>query len=128
MTLLLPWNKVSFRSRALLPGHIWAAKNPFKKPSTLRPEGTVVTVYVGPSPQSPPASLALPGVPLLCVFLTPPHSLSPFLLLVKALPESLCPCSQSSLPFNKLQLSQMSDRQIASALNPAKARASQAPG
>lgn len=44
LSLLLPWNKVSFRSRASLPIHIWGAKNPLERPRTPRPEGAVVAL------------------------------------------------------------------------------------
>lgn len=114
MSLLLLWNKVSFRSRASLPVRIWGAKNSLERPRTPRPEGAVVALCTLGLPLGvlPPPGTARGDAAV--GSLTATFSAS-HLIAHEATAHAHCAHSPSSLlslslPFNKHQLSQMSDR------------------
>lgn len=132
MSLLLPWYKVSFRSRALLPVHIWGVKNSLERPRTPRPAGAVLALCMWSLPLRvlpPPGtargdaavgSLSLPPSLLPISFFMKPQPLptvpTPHLLC------SLSPCPSINISFPRCQTD------VAFVLSPATVRPSQEPG
>lgn len=123
-SLLSPWNKVSFRSRAVLPVHTWGSNNSLERPKTPRPKGVVVALCMSGLPLRlpPPPGTARGDT---AASFSNSATFSPSHPVYEATAHGPLPVFSA---LGNRQLSPLSDRDVASALSPAPARTCQEPG